>query len=141
MTQEPSGYQPYVPPGSSYPPYGYGGYGPPPRPPEHPRAVTSLTLGIVSLAGGLTCYLPLLLGPYAWYLGVKVRREIAAQPHLGGRDRATAGMICGIVASAFLALALAFLALIIVLALNGELDDEDDDNDGSGLFAVAAAAL
>lgn len=52
----------------SYPPSGYG-YGQPMPfhpPPDHPKATTAMVLGIVALAGGMICYLPFFLAPFAW---------------------------------------------------------------------------
>src|SRR3954468_6921573 len=83
-------------------------------PPMHPRARTSLVLGIVSLLG-VVCLLPLLVGPLAWYHGAVARRDIERAPtQWGGRTEATGGMICGIIGTALLALAL--LLGVMVLA-------------------------
>jgi hypothetical protein len=112
--------QPYAQPG--YPQQGYGqgyaqGYAQPfPSAPNHPSANTALVLGIVALGGGFVCGLPILAGPFAWYMGAKVKREIDAEPmRYGGRGEANAGMILGIVATVLLGLAV--LAVIAVVAI------------------------
>ncbi|MEV6770562.1 DUF4190 domain-containing protein [Nocardia sp. NPDC051030] len=83
----------------SYPPYGYPGYpvyGNPP-PPEHPQATTIMVLGILSL---VLCQL---LGPVAWIMGSKARKEIdASGGMLGGRSNVTVGYVCGIVGTCIL---------------------------------------
>lgn len=118
------GQQPYGQPG--YPQQGYGqaygqgypGYQPFPTVPSHPQANASLVWGIVALGGGFVCGLPMLLGPYAWYLGSRVRREIdESGGQQGGRSEASAGMILGIIATVLLVLGiLAFVAVIAIAA-------------------------
>lgn len=114
--------QPYGQPGygQGYPQPGYGqGYAQPfPSAPNHPSANTALVLGIVALGGGFVCGLPILAGPFAWFMGAKVKREIDAEPgRYGGRSEANAGMILGIVATVLLVLAvLAFVAVIAIAA-------------------------
>jgi hypothetical protein len=94
---------------------------PPVAPPPHPRARTSLVLGIISLVG-VVFLLPALLGPLAWYYGAVARREIEREPtRWGGHSQASAGMICGIIGTALLALSLLVGALVLggyVLLLN-----------------------
>jgi hypothetical protein len=106
------------PPGGGhpgYPPPGYYPYGPPPK---HPNATTAMVLGIVAVAGGVICYLPLLIAPFAWFTGSKAVRDIdesgGAQ---GGRGEAVAGKVLGIIGTALLALALAAIVLLVVLSL------------------------
>jgi hypothetical protein len=109
------------PPGGGhpgYPPPGYYPYGPPPK---HPNATTAMVLGIVAVAGGVICYLPLLIAPFAWFTGSKAVRDIdesgGAQ---GGRGEAVAGKVLGIIGTALLALALAAIVLLVVLSLTIE---------------------
>jgi len=91
-------------------PYGYG-----PVLPDHPSAQTAFVLGLVSLVGGFFCWLPILVGPFAWVVGARAKREIDANPGTyGGRDKANAGMIMGIVATALLALGLLAVAAVVV---------------------------
>ena len=119
---EPPAYQPYTPPPAYGPPqpptYGYG-YGPPALP-DHPQASTALVLGLVSLAGGFFCGLPLVAGPFAWATGARARREIDRDPRYGGRDRATAGMVMGMVATGLLALVVLVVAAAILLVVAAE---------------------
>lgn len=71
---------------------------------QHPKAVTVLVLGILSLA---CCGL---LGPVAWVMGNNVVREIDSMPgRFGNRSIANAGRICGIVGTAFLVLSIVVL--------------------------------
>jgi hypothetical protein len=107
-------YQPYSPQPQYGPPQPGYGYGYPVRP-DHPQATTALVLGLVALAGGFVCLLPILVGPFAWVVGARVRREIDQDQRYAGRDRATAGMVMGIVASGLLALGLLFVVLAIVV--------------------------
>jgi hypothetical protein len=91
-------------------PYGYGG----PARPEHPQVATAFVLGLVSLIGGFACVLPIVAGPFAWAMGARARKEIdASLGHYGGREKATAAMVMGMVATGFLALAL----LVVVIAV------------------------
>jgi hypothetical protein len=108
-------YSPYGPPQPPAYGYGYGG----PALPEHPQANTAFVLGLVSLVGGFVCGLPIVVGPFAWAMGARASREIDAAPGTyGGRDKAKAGMIMGIIATAFLALALmvVVVAVIVIVA-------------------------
>ena len=91
--------------------------------PDHPRATAAFAVGLVSLIGALFV-LPAALGPLACYLGVSARRAIEREPHRwGGHGQATAGMVLGIIASAFLALlAVASLMLVGLFALALRLD-------------------
>jgi len=110
-------YQPYSPPPAYGPPqppaYGYG-Y---PVLPDHPQASTAFVLGLVSLIGGFFCALPLVVGPFAWAAGARARNEIDRDRRYGGREKATAGMVMGIVATGILALGvLGFGLLVFVVA-------------------------
>jgi hypothetical protein len=108
--------------GPTYGQYGPGpeyvpGYGPWAPPPEHPGATTAMVLGIVSLAGGYLCLLPLVCGPFAWVQGHRVRREIDAEPgRWSGRGKGTAAMVMGIIATVGLVLAVLVLTIVIVVA-------------------------
>ncbi|SUA74038.1 Uncharacterised protein [Nocardia otitidiscaviarum] len=96
----------------SYPSYGYPayGYGPPP---DHPQATTIMVLGILGL---VFCQL---LGPVAWIMGSKARREIdASGGTLGGRSSVTAGYVCGIVATCLMLLYFAFIVIAIGAGLS-----------------------
>ncbi|HYG93979.1 MAG TPA: DUF4190 domain-containing protein [Nocardioides sp.] len=107
------GYPQYSPYGPAQPPaYGYAG----PALPEHPQTNTAFVLGLVSLVGGFVCGLPILVGPFAWAMGARAVREMDAAPGTyGGRDKAKAGMIMGIIATALLGLALFVIAVVVVV--------------------------
>ncbi|GAB4589655.1 DUF4190 domain-containing protein [Nocardia sp. IFM 10818] len=103
----------------SYPEYQYNPYPEQPfpgyRPPaDHPQATTILVLGILSL----TCCQ--LLGPVAWIMGHKARREIdRSGGMLGGRGNVTAGYVCGIVGTCLMiALGLFYGAAILIAILD-----------------------
>jgi hypothetical protein len=126
---QPSGAE-YVAPAWSEPaPTPYGGpgqvptvYGQPLYPQvrtPHPQAATALALGLIGLIGGFACALPLVLGPFAWWIGAKARREIQADPSLDGDAQALAGMVTGIVATVFLAIGVLVIALLVVIAAIG----------------------
>ncbi len=108
-------------------PPGAPGYGYPPQypayhPADHPKAATALVLGLVGIIGGLTCFLPLFLGPWAWSIGRRAVREIDAEPQrYGGRGQAMAGYVLGIVCTVLLALGIlaAVAALVLALAFAG----------------------
>lgn len=94
--------QPY-PPG--YPMQGQVQYAP-----DHPRATTSLVLGILGI---VPCQL---LAPFAWWIGKKTLDEIdASGGRLGGRTAAQAGYIMGIVGTVLLALGLIVLLIYFVV--------------------------
>lgn len=80
--------------------------------PDHPRATAAFVVGLVSVIGAFFV-LPAAFGPLACYLGASARRTIEREPdRWGGHGQATAGMVLGIIASAFLAL-LAVVSLMI----------------------------
>jgi len=114
---QPEGYgQPYGQPGYGpygQPAYGQPGYGYPPAPRDHPKATTVLVLGILSLA---VCSL---LGPFAWVMGRRVVKEIdASGGRLGGRGAATAGWICGLIATILILVSLLFFVFVIVVSVS-----------------------
>ncbi len=118
MSQQPptppygGGQPPY---GGGQPPYGggqppYGGGQPPygAPPPDHPKATTALVLGII----GIACCSP--FGIAAAIVGNNAMKEIDASGGAqGGRGRAQAGKILGIIAMVFLVLSLIGLGLAI----------------------------
>lgn len=100
-------YPPYGP-YQGYPAYGYG----PPR--DHPQATTIMVLGILSL---VFCQL---LGPVAWILGSKAKREIDySNGTIGGRSNVTVGYVCGIIATCLLVLAVLIYGTVILIAIVG----------------------
>lgn len=110
-------------PGQPYPGQPYAGYGQPqiqfgiqPPNPFESRGTTTLVLGLIALIGGfVVCGLPFLLGPVAWITGNGVRKDAVAAgyPEPGNNK---GGRICGIVATAFLALAVVGIVLVVVAA-------------------------
>lgn len=111
--QQPS----YGQPQYGQPGFPQGGYGAPLLP-KHPRATTTLALGLVGLAGGFMCFLPLFCAPFAWYYGRKTVREIDAAPQsYSGRDEAMGGMVTGIIGTVFLFLGLLALVAGLILLL------------------------
>jgi hypothetical protein len=73
--------------------------------------MTVLVLGCLSVA----IFPP--TGPFAWYIGARVRREYAEQPgRWSGEDEVKVGYILGIVGSVFcILIGLMLLILIVVL--------------------------
>lgn len=103
--------QPY-PPG----PPGYPVQGPVQYAPDHPRATTSLVLGILGI---VPCQL---LAPFAWWIGKKTLDEIdASAGRLGGRTAAQAGYIMGIVGTVLLAVGIVFMIIyfVVIMAVIG----------------------
>ena len=112
MSEQHPGNNPYQPQqGQPYGPYGGGvPWGPPP---DHPQATTVLVLGILGFA------LCQLVSPFAWVIGGRVKREIAASNGTqGGAGIVNAGYILGIVGTCILGLvvlfAFAYAAIVIV---------------------------
>ena len=86
-------------PGVVQPAAGYGYPHTPSALPEHPNAIPSLVLGILSLV----VFPP--LAPFAWYLGAKGQREVGQNPH-AWRSSATlaAGKVLGIIGTVLMSL-------------------------------------
>jgi hypothetical protein len=72
-----------------------------------------LVLGILSLA---VCGV---LGPFAWKMGNDALRQMDAEPATiwSNRGNVTAGRICGIIATAFLAIGAALFVLWILFVV------------------------
>lgn len=114
--------------------YGQGQYGPgypggPAR--EHPQATLAFVLGLLSVLG-LT-----ILGPFGWYYGRKVIREIDTNPRsYTNRGLAMAGMVLGIIGTVFLILVFLLVVLLVVLAIVGAGTSRHTSPSGVGaLFA------
>lgn len=116
-------YQPYQPQPqqqpSLYGPAQPGMYAPlAPTLPDHPQAGTAFVLGLVSLVGGFFCGLPIFAGPFAWVIGARARTAIDREPQrYGGRQKAVAGMIMGIVATGLMALVLLVIAAAVLVLI------------------------
>jgi uncharacterized membrane protein YjgN (DUF898 family) len=97
-----------------YPPQGWGAAPPPAHGPveDHPRATTSLVLGIL---GFLLCQL---LAPVAWVVGKRTKDEIdASGGRYGGRASAQAGYLLGVLGTVLVLLVLIVVAVVIIGAL------------------------
>ncbi|MDT0200740.1 DUF4190 domain-containing protein [Nocardioides sp. AE5] len=117
----------FEPPAAAWPPPPPPGWGVPhqpgyapyqyvPPPPPHPAASTSLTLGLISLIGGMLCYVPILMAPYALIHGRRTVREIDAEPgRWSGRESASAGYILGIIGTVILALGILVTVGVVTL--------------------------
>lgn len=80
--------------------------------PDHPKATTSLVLGIL---GVVLCQV---VAPFAWVIGKRTLDEIdASQGRVGGRGAAQAGYILGIIGTVLLGLGLIFFLIYIVFAI------------------------
>lgn len=103
----------YPPPPPPPPPYPYQGPGGPGGPvPDQRQATTALVLGILGI---VICGI---LAPFALVIGRNSLKEIdASGGRLGGRGKAQAGFICGIIGTVLLALGV--LAVIVLLASSG----------------------
>lgn len=78
---------------------------------DHPKAMTAMILGILSL---VLCQL---VGPFAWRIGGQTMREIdASGGQLGGRGLAQAGYILGVVATVLLIVAVVLFVIFAVIA-------------------------
>ena len=115
---QPGSFDQYAAPGAygahtygAYPP-GYGA-----GVPDQPSATTAMVLGIVGLVGIVFCGgLTLVLSPFAWAIGRKAVAEIDANPgRYGGRDKANAGKIMGMIGTVLLAVGVVLVVLAIVL--------------------------
>ena len=81
-----------------------------------PIALIGLILGVV---GGFMCILPVLVSPFAWFTGMKARREIrASNGQLAGDGMATAGMVLGIIGTVLLALVLIGIVVLVIVVAN-----------------------
>jgi len=77
--------------------------------PRHPDALMVLVLGILSII-----VLPL-IGPFAWVIGARVKREMAAEPgRWSGEDLVGMGYVLGIVGTVICILAAAFVLLFLL---------------------------
>lgn len=89
------------------------GTGPPTTYPEQSSAVVALVLGVLGVVG---LYV---LGPFAWWLGVKERRAIEnGRRDPANRGLAIAGQVLGVVATVGL---LIVPVLLLILATAGAL--------------------
>ena len=78
--------------------------------PQHPQATTILVLGILSLFVAIT-------GPFAWYMGSKARKEIAAGRYAESGS-VTAGWVLGIIGTIYM-IVVAVAVIIKIIGMIG----------------------
>ena len=109
-------------PPSGQAPYGQAPYGQAPQAPgypmayapDHPKATTSLILGILGI---VICGI---IAPFAWRMGKRTVAEIdASHGQLGGRGSAQAGYILGLIGTILLGLGLLFVIGALALGVIG----------------------
>ncbi|QIG41383.1 hypothetical protein G5V58_00115 [Nocardioides anomalus] len=88
---------------------------------DHSGATTALVLGIISIACFVLTFLccltlpGVLCAPFAWFLGVRAKRDIERQPGVyGNAGSATAGLWMGAVMTVLGALLIAAVVAIVV---------------------------
>lgn len=106
--------QPYPPQAGYQPPVYRQAYAQPSVPygvrPSHPKGMTVLVLGIISVVLAPIC------GPFAWSMGRNALREIDAAPMAySNRGEVNAGMILGIVGTVILILTLVLLLFYVLM--------------------------
>ncbi|HEY9351925.1 MAG TPA: DUF4190 domain-containing protein, partial [Nocardioides sp.] len=75
------------------------------------------------------CYLPLLLSPFALFMGLASKKRIdASNGALTGRGSAQAGFILGIIGTVILALGIVLVAIIVIIGVSGGFDDPGYDS-------------
>ena len=81
----------------------------------HSGATTSLVLGLAAVVGGPVFFLlPTVLGPFAWWTGVRAKREIDEEPDAWqGREQAVAGIVLGVIGTLMLAGTVAAVAALV----------------------------
>ncbi len=85
--------------------------------PDHPKATTSLILGILGI---VICGI---IAPFAWRMGKRTVAEIdASHGQLGGRGSAQAGYILGLIGTILLGLGLLVALGAIVLGVFGAMN-------------------
>ena len=112
--QDPNAQPPY----GGQPPYGQAPGYPMAYAPDHPKATTSLILGILGI---VICGI---IAPFAWRMGKRTVAEIdASQGQLGGRGSAQAGYILGLIGTILLGLGLLFAVGAVVLGVLGAMSN------------------
>ncbi len=88
-----------------------------------------MVLGLIGLIGVAVCGgITLVLSPFAWVIGGRAVREIdASGGQLGGRDKASAGRITGIIGTVLLVLGVLLVGLIVMLAFMSTPSPEQSD--------------
>jgi hypothetical protein len=78
------------------------------------KAVTALVLGIAGVF-----VVPLVCSILAIVLGLQAKREIEADPHLGGEGMATAGTVLGVIGLCLFAVAVLLVLLLVAASQPG----------------------
>lgn len=111
--------------GYNYPQQGayYGGYQ---AVPDHPQATMALTLGLIGLIGTMLCLVPSVIGPFAWFVGAKAKKEIdASGGQLGGRGQALTGYVLGIITTVLLVLVILGVGALLAVAFTVGFENPD----------------
>jgi Domain of unknown function (DUF4190) len=119
----PGGAAPPAPPGSylgAPAPGPYASPSPYRADPDNGKAITSMVLGIVSLALFVTSLsfaapATLVCGIFAWVFGVQARRRLEVGETTRGQGPAKAGLVMGVIGVVLGVLAIAFWTLVIVV--------------------------
>jgi uncharacterized membrane protein len=99
--------------------------------PDHPSATTAMVLGIIGLVGLVVCQVLLFLSPVAWVMGSRAVKQIDSEPgRYGGRDRAVAGKIMGIIGTVVLVLGIAALVAFFAFAISSSSSDSFSTSGG-----------
>ncbi|MET8521106.1 DUF4190 domain-containing protein [Nocardioides sp. NPDC004968] len=92
-------------------------------------ATTAMVLGIVGLVGSFLCGLPIVLSPFALFMGLSAKKRIdASAGALTGRGNAQAGFILGIIGTVLLVLSILLIAVVIIIGVSGGFDDPGYDS-------------
>lgn len=90
-------------------------------------ATTAMVLGIIGLAGGFFCGLPIVLSPFALFVGLAAKKRIdASAGALTGRGNAQAGFILGIIGTVLLVLSILAIVVVIIIGVSGGFDSGYD---------------
>ncbi|MER7608262.1 DUF4190 domain-containing protein [Nocardioides sp. NPDC127503] len=94
-------------------------------------ATTAMVLGIVGLVGSFLCGLPIVLSPFALFMGLSAKKRIdASAGALTGRGNAQAGFILGIIGTVLLALSILLIVVVIIIGVSGGFDDPSGYDSG-----------
>jgi hypothetical protein len=73
---------------------------------------------MVLVLGGLSIVVLPLIGPFAWVIGARVKREMAAAPgRWSGEDLVTVGYVLGIVGTVFCIIGAVFLVAFLAIGI------------------------
>jgi hypothetical protein len=73
---------------------------------------------MVLVLGGLSIVVLPLIGPFAWVIGARVKREMAAAPgRWSGEDLVSVGYVLGIVGTVFCLIGVVFLLIFLAIGI------------------------